>query len=85
MAHRVLTLYGREQCHLCDDMHAALEAWRSRLGFALRIVDIDSDAALKKRFGVLIPVLMDGQYEICRYVLDEPALLRRFSTPDRTV
>lgn len=83
MSGRVLTLYGREQCHLCDEMHAALEGWRSRLGFSLRIVDIDSDAALRKRFGVLIPVLVDGQHEICRYVLDEPALLRRFSISDR--
>ena len=62
----ILTLYGRRDCHLCDEMRAALEHWRTRLGFVLALKDIDEDPELVARFGNKIPVLMHDDREICR-------------------
>ncbi|RKZ37591.1 MAG: glutaredoxin family protein [Gammaproteobacteria bacterium] len=59
-------------------MQAALEPWQERLGFRLEIVDIHDDDALEQRFGEHVPVLMEGDDEICHYVLDAQALRERF-------
>lgn len=74
MAAAVLTLYVRQDCHLCEQMRAELEPWRSRLGFNLQVIDISSDPALIARYGSKVPVLAHGEYEICYYFLDESAL-----------
>lgn len=65
-----LTLYGRSYCHLCDVMLAALAPLRGEFGFAVDVVDVDSDAALEQRFGILVPVLMHAGTELCHYRLD---------------
>ncbi len=65
-----LTLYGRSYCHLCDEMLAALGPLRGEFGFAVDVVDVDSDAALEQRFGALVPVLMHAGTELCHYHLD---------------
>lgn len=65
-----LTLYGRSYCHLCDEMLAALASLRGEFGFAVDVVDVDSDAALEQRFGTLVPVLMHAGTELCHYHLD---------------
>jgi len=59
-------LYGREYCHLCEEMLTAL---REQLGteFPITVVDVDSDPVLAERYGELVPVLMLGEAEICRY------------------
>lgn len=37
-------------------------------------VDVDADPALKARFGWDVPLLYDGESEICRHELDAVAL-----------
>lgn len=68
-----LVLYGRSGCHLCDEMLAAL---RSQLGtdFPVAIVDVDSDPALRARYGERVPVLADGNKELCCYRIDPERL-----------
>jgi thioredoxin reductase (NADPH) len=39
-------------------------------GFAVDVVDVDSDAALEQRFDILVPVLMHADTELCHYHLD---------------
>lgn len=75
MTRIVLTLYSRRDCHLCDEMCAALEPWRARLGFEMNSVDIDGDLELIERFGKKVPVLMHDDREICHYILNESALV----------
>jgi hypothetical protein len=65
-----LTLYGRGYCHLCDEMLAALNALRGEFDFAGEVVDVDSDPVLEQRFGILVPVLMHADIELCHYHLD---------------
>lgn len=69
-----LTLYSRHGCHLCEDMEAALDELQKELGFGLARIDIDSSAELVQAYGSLVPVLKDGDIEICHYFLDPQAL-----------
>lgn len=69
-----LTLYYREGCHLCEAMLQALRGLQSCPGFDLRVVDIDRDPELARRYDEWVPVLAGGDTEICHYHLDEAAL-----------
>ncbi|WP_159876178.1 MULTISPECIES: glutaredoxin family protein [Aquitalea] len=69
-----LTLYFREYCSLCHQMLAELQPWQARHGFELNVVDVDADPVLEARFNELVPVLMEGEQEICHWHLDIPAL-----------
>ncbi len=69
-----LTLYSRSSCHLCEDMEAALGDLQQELGFQLERIDIDSAPELVQAYGTLVPVLKDGDTEICHYFLDPQAL-----------
>ena len=69
-----LTLYSRSGCHLCEDMEAALADLQQELGFRVERIDIDSDPDLIDAYGTLVPVLKQGDIEICHYFLDPQAL-----------
>ena len=51
-----LTLYQRDDCHLCDLALAVLAAARAP---AFESVFIDGDAALEARYGSRVPVLRE--------------------------
>ncbi len=70
----LLTVYGREGCHLCRDMWDALKELQAEGGFRLSWVDVDGDAGLARRYGTKVPVLMAGERELCHYFLEMPAL-----------
>jgi glutaredoxin len=74
---RVVTLYGRPGCHLCDDAREALERVRRRHPFELDEVDITRDDALHARYLERIPVVaLDGE-ELFDYFVDEATLMDR--------
>lgn len=60
-----VTLYTRENCHLCDDAKAAIKA--SGVDVELREVDIDSDPALVRRYGKDVPVIVVDGVEALRH------------------
>ncbi len=70
----VLVVYGREHCHLCQDMVARLHELQAPPSFRLEVVDVDSDATLATRYGERVPVLVANGEEICHYHLDPIAL-----------
>jgi len=76
---RVLTLFVREGCHLCEDMQVALADFQTELGFSLLRQDIAGNPELIEEYGLLIPVLKDGEREICHFFLDVAALRNHFS------
>jgi thioredoxin reductase (NADPH) len=65
----MLTLYGRPECHLCDEMLAELEPLLHR-AVRVEVVDISDDDDLEARYGLRIPVLCAGETELCCYRLD---------------
>jgi glutaredoxin len=58
-----VVLYGRPDCHLCDEARAGLERLRADgLDFELDEVNIESDPQLHHRFLERIPVVeLDGE------------------------
>ena len=54
-------------------MRAALAPLASAAGALVTEIDVDADPALEKRFGELVPVLLQGGadgIELCHYHLD---------------
>ena len=71
-----LVVYGREACHLCEQMILALKEKQAQVSFEFQVIDIDADPELASRYNDKIPVLMSlsSQKEICRHYLDTAAL-----------
>jgi glutaredoxin len=66
-------LYGRRQCHLCEEMAQALRS----LGVDFEEIDVDSDPDLRLRYGRDVPVLTDlSNNLICRHRLDPGAIAK---------
>lgn len=64
------TVYSRTGCSLCEDMVAELATLLGPLAAAVRVVDIEGDADLERRFGHRIPVLAFDDEFVCAYRLD---------------
>jgi hypothetical protein len=72
-----LTLLTRPECALCEDMLHALQALRACHALPpLRLLDVDSDPLLQRRYGLKIPVLLLDQVPVCSVRLDQDELLR---------
>lgn len=59
-----VTLFGRKECHLCDEAETALRALQDRFPHELVIVDIDGSPELEAAYGVAIPVVEVGPYTL---------------------
>ncbi len=71
---RVLTLYGRRGCHLCEEMAEVVKHSLVGRNVVLQQVDVDSDLVLKRRFDRDVPLLFEGEREVCRHELNQMAL-----------
>jgi hypothetical protein len=60
-----LTLYGRKDCCLCDEMAEVVDVVAAERGIEVVKVDVDTDPALAAAYGHEIPVLCRGE---CRLV-----------------
>ena len=77
MAGPRLTVVHRHDCALCDEMLAQLrELSRSVALPPIDVVDVDSDAQLRRRHGLDVPVLLLDGTVVCRHRLDAGELAR---------
>ena len=74
-----VTLYTRRGCHLCDDAKLAIEAARRRHPFHYEEIDIDTDAALRKRYNEEIPVIAIDGKKAFKYRLTSGELLQKLA------
>jgi hypothetical protein len=72
-----LLLLSRPGCHLCHELRALVE--RLIRGTPIELVErnIEEDAALLRRYALLIPVLLSGDVEIARQRISEADLRAR--------
>lgn len=71
---KVLRVYSREGCGLCEEMLAELTPWAGAQGVPVEVVDVDDDPTLARRYGLKVPVLeWDGE-TVCFGCLDWAAL-----------
>lgn len=64
------TVYSRPDCSLCEAMIAELAPLLGSLAATVRVVDIEGDPDLERRFGHRIPVLAFDEEFVCAYRLD---------------
>ena len=78
---RVVTLYGRPGCHLCDEAREGLERLRADgHGFELVEVDIEADERLHREMLERIPVVeVDGALA-CELLFEPSAVLALLCT-----
>ena len=74
-----LTVLSRTYCHLCEEMIAALKQFQGRYPFEIEVVDIDKHPQLEEKWGDKVPVLLDGERELCHYFLDVEVLDARLA------
>ena len=78
----VVTLYGKPDCHLCEDARAVVERVRAEHPFDLREVDVSLDPVLHREYGERIPVLaLDGE-ELFDFFVEEAVLVERLDRVD---
>ncbi|HEY6482351.1 MAG TPA: glutaredoxin family protein [Steroidobacteraceae bacterium] len=72
-----LVVVHREDCPLCDAMLAELQALGRRCALPpVRVVDVDADPDLARRYGLHVPVLLLDGALVCRHRLDTAELRR---------
>jgi predicted thioredoxin/glutaredoxin len=72
-----LTVVHRQDCELCEEMVAALEALGRKIPLPpIAIVDVDADPELVRRFGLNVPVLLLDGTVVCKHRLDADELRR---------
>ncbi len=62
----ILTLYGRDGCHLCDEALRELRSLAALFECDVETVDIESDDELLRRYMFEIPVVAVGDVEIAK-------------------
>jgi hypothetical protein len=74
-----LTVLSREYCHLCEELIAGLKRFQARYDFDIEVVDVDAHPRLEEKWGDKVPVVLDGERELCHYYLDHDAVDARLS------
>jgi glutaredoxin len=76
---RLVTLYTRPGCHLCEEAKALIEPMLGEFGAMLREVNIDEDAVLRQRYGTDIPVIFIGSRKAAKHRVDPVKFRRQLS------
>jgi glutathione S-transferase len=78
VAVQVVTLYGREGCHLCEEARVRLEEMRrGGADFTLVEIDIEADQEMHRRMLELIPVVEVDGVRVSELILDADAVRSR--------
>ena len=77
MTEPALTVVHRQDCDLCDEMVAELQALNRKIRLPpISIVDVDGDPELVRRYGLNVPVLLLDGTVVCKHRLDAEELIR---------
>lgn len=75
----LVTLYTRSGCHLCEEAGRVIQAARRRARFALEVLDIDQDAALRERYNDQVPVICINGRKAFKYHVNEDGFLKKLA------
>ena len=67
---RVVRLYSRPGCHLCDEARALILAEQDRTAFVFEEVDVSTGEDLEREYGTRIPVVEVDGAEVAEISLD---------------
>jgi hypothetical protein len=74
-----VTLYGRADCHLCEEMRAVVERVAREIPLLVDEIDVDDDPALVDAYGADVPVLCVNGRRAFKYRVDPAALRARLA------
>ena len=77
---RKITLYTRNECHLCDEAKTAM--MRHFPDLAIEEIDVDTDPKLIRLYGEEVPVGYLGETKVFKYHLDVKRLRRLLDETD---
>jgi glutaredoxin len=70
-------LYTRPGCHLCEEVKREMRAAGCADEYTLEEVNIDTDPALKRRYGWEIPVILINNVKAFKYKLTADEFKRK--------
>ena len=73
----LVELYGKPDCHLCDEAKALLKQLQSQHPFTLREIDITEHPCLTKQYAEDIPVVFINGRKAFKYRIDPQQFIRR--------
>ncbi|OGO72911.1 MAG: hypothetical protein A2Z49_10675 [Chloroflexi bacterium RBG_19FT_COMBO_56_12] len=59
-----VTLFSRDDCHLCEEALANLEALQTQIPHRLDVVNVDGNRDLQRAYGLDVPVVEAGPYRL---------------------
>jgi glutaredoxin len=74
-------LYTRPGCHLCQEAKREMLAADCADRYVLEEVNIETDPALKERYGLEIPVILINNVKAFKYRLTADQFRRRLDRP----
>jgi len=80
MEQRLVTVYSRKGCHLCEIVKESLVKLHRRGGFEWYDVDVDSDPELRRQYNDQVPVVFINGRKAFKYRMDEQEFLRKIAS-----
>ncbi|MDQ7005239.1 MAG: glutaredoxin family protein [Ghiorsea sp.] len=71
----LLQMMTRQGCSLCDDVYIAGDMAQREGLCRFESVDVDKDEALRKKYGLDVPVLLIDGVEHARHFVEYPKLI----------
>lgn len=78
-----VTLYLRENCHLCEITKADLESLQDEIPHRIVEIDIDSNRDLQAAYGLEVPVVEVGPYRLVAPISQEDLRMTLSAATDR--
>jgi len=72
----LVEVMSRRECHLCDEAKIVVAQAASEGLCDWRVVDVDADARLLKRYGLDVPVILINGEQRFKHRLELPGLRR---------
>ena len=73
----LVELYGKPDCHLCDEAKALLKQLQSQYPFTLHEINISQHACLAAQYAEQIPVAFINGRKAFKYRIDPQQFIRR--------
>ena len=70
-------MYSRPGCHLCDDAKVVIQRVQRRYPFTFTVINVETDPALEKAYGMEIPVILINGNKAFKYRVDEGEFERK--------
>ncbi|NJN43477.1 MAG: glutaredoxin family protein [Anaerolineae bacterium] len=80
-----VTLYTREDCHLCEQVKTELATLQKEYPHKVVEIDVDSDESLKEKFGDSVPVVEIGPYRRTAPITRQDLIISLGAAKDREV